>query len=369
MIICLSLLLGSSACVIEGFNIKDYAHYLDYLPYRQEGFAAFEDFRTAPSPPTALRNRKMEIGRVKLQVEDVLISPMWPSRWPYGPEDFRPLDYQRDDVINTQPQYVYSQSLIKADYVQIIPGLVRVPIDRHFIMPKDKLALADHMSQYFFDNATVLELFSCYDSILPPKYKLGPVVGVGWYGDEMKANAALDDYIEQDVSVDPFLPIADNYFDFVVVPAMYQLFQRPKEMFEEINRVLKPGGTAIIGVKLAMWSFLGWKQGRYFMETNYLEDVLAAGSFFHYAGGFTKPESFDLTLPELNVVGQMKDVLFPQPRLDFYACVQAKKRKDSPHGKTPVPAEDGRKNEVIGERFAPRMIQDPNNEMNYGPFY
>jgi hypothetical protein len=55
-----------------------------------------------------------------------------------------------------------------------------------------------------------------------------------------------------------------------------------------------------------------------------LKDVLALGSFFHYAEGFTKPEAFDLTLPELNMVGKLKDSLFPQPRLDFYACVQAR---------------------------------------------
>lgn len=57
----------------------------------------------------------------------------------------------------------------------------------------------------------------------------------------MKSNGALDDYIEQDISIDPFLPLADNYFDFVVMPANFQLCQRPLDMFTEINRVLKPG--------------------------------------------------------------------------------------------------------------------------------
>ena len=115
-------------------------------------------------------------------------------------------------------------------------------------MPKDKFAQSEHLSQYFFNGAKVLELFSCYESILPG-FDLDTTVGVGWYGDEMKANGALDDYIEQDITVDPFLPLADNYFDFVVVPAMFQLFQRPQDTFKEINRVLKPG---IIAVRLIM---------------------------------------------------------------------------------------------------------------------
>jgi SAM-dependent methyltransferase len=274
--------------MVCAFNIVDYTHYLDYLPYRQESLVAFEDFRTAPYPPLALRNRKMDLsalGNRKLTIEDVCEIDTWPQNWPYGPEDFRPLDYQRDEVINTLPQYQYSQSLIEADQATLIPGLLRLPVKRHFVLPKDKIALAEHVRPYLKQGARVLELFSTYDSILPGGVELGPVVGVGWWARELQANAALDDFIEQDISVDPYLPLADNYFDAVIMPANFQLLQRPREMFQEINRVLKPGGMAFVGVKLAMWSFLGWKQGRYYAETNYLEDVLALCSFFHFAGG------------------------------------------------------------------------------------
>ena len=97
------------APLADGFNIMDYSHYIDYLPYRVEGFAAGDDFRTSTSPPSQLRNRKMHTGCLKLEVEDVLQNPLWPSKWPYGFEDFRPLDYTRDDVINTAAQYEFSQ--------------------------------------------------------------------------------------------------------------------------------------------------------------------------------------------------------------------------------------------------------------------
>ena len=356
------------------FNIMDYTHYLDYLPYRQEGLQSFEDFRTAPYPPTHLRNRKMEIGSLEnlnIGVEDVLISPKWPTRWPYGFEDFRPLDYARDDVTNTGVQYEYSQNLLYADHLTLIPGILRLPIRRHFILPKDKFSLAEHMSEYINDDAKVLELFATYESILPPGFN-GVNVGVGWFEDEMKTNADLDDYIVQDITVDPFLPLADNYFDFVVIPANFQLFQRPLDMFQEINRVLKPGGTAFIGLKLSFWAFLGWKQGRYYVETNYLEDTLAIGSFFHYAEGFTKPAAFDLTLPEFNIVGKIKDVLYPNPRVDFYACVQARKKKDSPHGKPDDPRrkEDPGIPEIEGEKYQPKVLEDPvTKERNLAPYY
>ena len=220
---------------LHPFSILDVSHYLDYLPYRQEGLVAFEDFRTAPYPPLHLRNRKMDTGAVKLSVEEVCELNVWPANWPFGPEDFRPMDYGRDEVINTLPQYQFSQSLIESDQATLIPGFLRVPIRRHFILPKDKVALAEHLRPIIKPGATVLELFSTYDSILPP-VQLGPTVGVGWSPLEMKANAALDDWIEQDISVDPYLPLADNFFDVVVMPANFQLLQRPREMFEEINR-------------------------------------------------------------------------------------------------------------------------------------
>lgn len=360
--------------VAISFNILDYSHYLDYLPYRQESLVAFEDFRTAPYPPLSLRNRKMNIealGGKPMTVEDVCEINIWPNNWPFGPEDFRPMDYERDDVINTLPQYQFSQSLIESDQMTLLPGLLRIPTRRHFILPKDKIALAEHMRPYFKDDMKVLELFSTYDSILPGGVKPGPTVGVGWWNKEMQANSALDDFIEQDISVDPYLPLADNYFDAVIMPANFQLLQRPKEMFQEINRVLKPGGTAFIGVKLAMWSFLGWKQCRYYGDTNYLEDVLAVCGFMHYAQGFNRPRSFDLTLPEVSLIGKLKDVLFPQRRLDFYAVVQARKRKDSPHG---VWGEGGRPTPdppiVEGLKYAPTYDTDPGTkEVKLGPFY
>ena len=64
------------------------------------------------------------------------------------------------DVVPTKmARYQYSQSLLTADRVILIPGILRVPIRRHFILPKDKIGLADHLGQYFFPSARLLELF------------------------------------------------------------------------------------------------------------------------------------------------------------------------------------------------------------------
>lgn len=98
---------------------------------------------------------KQNCGKLGLTAETALADPAWPSRWPYGSEDFRPLDYTRDDVINTGPQYTFSQSLVVSDQATIFPGLLRLPVRRHWIFPKDKFALSEHMDQYVQDGAKV----------------------------------------------------------------------------------------------------------------------------------------------------------------------------------------------------------------------
>jgi ubiquinone/menaquinone biosynthesis C-methylase UbiE len=42
------------------------------------------------------------------------------------------------------------------------------------------------------------------------------------------------------------LPFGDEQFDFIVCTAAFKNFNRPRESLEEMYRVLKPGGTALI---------------------------------------------------------------------------------------------------------------------------
>lgn len=73
----LALLWLSPLSLVAGFNLKDFAHYLDYVPYRRDGYGDFiEDFRTAGAPPTHIKNRKMETGGLRIEVEDVLANPV-----------------------------------------------------------------------------------------------------------------------------------------------------------------------------------------------------------------------------------------------------------------------------------------------------
>ena len=97
---------------------------------------------------------------------------------------------------------------------------------------------------------------------------------------------------------------------------------------------------------------------------------MALGSFFHYSEGFTRPKAYDLTLPELNVVGRAKDALFPSPRLDFYACVEARKRRDSPHGPLTPREPPDTVQRIDGAQYRPKELENPvTKEKRLGPFY
>lgn len=94
--------------------------------------------------------------------------------------------------------------------------------------------------------------------------------------------------------------------------------------------------------------------------------MLAAGSFFHYANGFAKPQAYDLTLPEMNIVGKVKDALFPSPRLDFYGLVQAKKVSDS----LPPQPKDLSPPVIEGSKFQTKKVINPvTKDETLGPFY
>jgi hypothetical protein len=60
------------------------------------------------------------------------------------------------------------------------------------------------------------------------------------------------------------------------------------------------------------------------------------------------------------VIGKVKDVLFPSPRLDFYAVIQARKRKDSPHGKNGDVDRQYQDNEIEGKKYQPTVLFDEN---------
>ena len=106
----------------------------------------------------------------------VLDDPNFPLEWPYQPENFQRYDESSDAIFYDSPRYV----------THIDDGAIR--------------ALTDHYSQTFpapgNKDVAILDICSSWISHYPKDYTAGRISGLGMNEDELKKNAVLTDYGE-----------------------------------------------------------------------------------------------------------------------------------------------------------------------------
>jgi SAM-dependent methyltransferase len=93
--------------------------------------------------------------------------------------------------------------------------------------------------------STVLDLMGSWTSHLPPELKLDQLTVLGMNPVELQANRMAHERVVHDLNLKPRLPFADICFDAVVCTVSVEYLTRPMEVFEEVHRVLKPGGLFI----------------------------------------------------------------------------------------------------------------------------
>lgn len=200
---------------------------------------------------------------------DVLKAPQWPEAWPYTPADFRRQDESPDDNFYDTPRLVYH-------------------IDEPCVA-----ALTAHYKEVFasFESPPdVLDICSSWVSHYPADAKLGNVCGVGMVTAELKENKRLSSFVAKDLNADPTLPYEEASFDVVTCVVSIDYMTNPRSVMEEVCRVLKPGGRAIMSISNRCFPT---KAVAIWLQTNDLEHVFVVGSFFHYAGGFEPPFALD----------------------------------------------------------------------------
>ena len=62
---------------------------------------------------------------------------------------------------------------------------------------------------------------------------------------ELRANPQASELLVHDLNLDPTLPWPDDHFDDVVCAVSVDYLTRPLEVFEEVARVLQPGGRFV----------------------------------------------------------------------------------------------------------------------------
>lgn len=206
------------------------------------------------------------------KAEDVLVDPKFPETWPYGTEAFQRYDESSDSQFYGEPRFV-------------------THIDDMAIK-----ALTEFYETSFPKSGTpgtaLLDMCSSWISHYPKGYKADRISGAGMNEEELKRNSVLTDYVVQDLNESPSLPYEDNTFDVVTNAVSIDYMNKPLEVMKEVQRVLKPGGLAIMSFSnrcfptkaVAVWT-----------STGDLDHIWIVGSYFHYAGGFEPPTAKEIT--------------------------------------------------------------------------
>jgi len=189
-----------------------------------------------------------------------------------------------------------------------IPRLV-THVDEPFI---------DQLSQLYRErlqpNTRIFDMMSSWVSHLPDDMKFAHVEGHGMNEEELARNLRLDHYFVQNLNENRAFPLPDQEFDAVLNAVSVQYLQYPEEIFQEIHRVLKPGGVAIISFSNRMFyqkAISAWRDASEAMRVELVK------RYFKAAGGFSEPEVIQKQ-PSFPAVFQMLGMGGSDP---FYAVV------------------------------------------------
>jgi len=138
-------------------------------------------------------------------------------------------------------------------------------------------------------DSSVLDLMASVDSHLPSRRTFTRVTGLGMNLEEMKANPWLTESVVHDLNTDPTLPFTDDVFEVVLNVVSVEYLTRPVEVFQEVGRVLKPGGLFLV-VFSNRW--FPSKVVRVWEDANEEERMGMVEEFFQMAGLFETPQGF-----------------------------------------------------------------------------
>jgi len=96
------------------------------------------------------------------------------------------------------------------------------------------------------DGMDVLDLMAGHVSHLPDGFVPGSVTGLGLNDAEMQANPALTSRMVHNLNEEPALPFGEASFDAVICTASVEYLTKPFEIFEDVARVLRPGGVFVL---------------------------------------------------------------------------------------------------------------------------
>ena len=193
----------------------------------------------------------------------------WPDKFPFDDDRyFARSDESPDILFYDQPRFV----------THIDDGAIG--------------SIRDYYASVMKEGDSVLDLCSSWISHLPEGLELGRVAGLGMNEQELSRNSRLTEFVVQDLNLQPKLPYDDESFDFVCNVVSVDYLNKPIQIFKEMHRVLKPGGTAIMSFSnrcfptkaIAIWG-----------QTDDSGHIWIVGSYYKFSAEWSDVKALDIT--------------------------------------------------------------------------
>ena len=179
-------------------------------------------FLSLPADAVHRTPRAVSMAAVPGRVLNVFQSDDFPADWPYTADDLMRIDESPDFNFYSEPRFV----------THIDDGAIQ--------------SITQYYRESLSPNDDVLDICSSWISHLPAELPLGRVAGLGMNARELENNQRLTEWTQRDLNVEPALPYDDESFDACLNVVSVDYLTKPKELFAEMHRVLKPGGQAIM---------------------------------------------------------------------------------------------------------------------------
>jgi len=217
------------------------------------------------------------------------------GEWPYTEQDMGRLDSSKDTYFYDAPRFV---THIDDRAISALTDFYR----------EEMSAMALKANR----DVDVLDLCSSWISHLPEDdiVPFGRVVGVGMNKDELQANKQLTEYFVQDLNENPQLQqFEDNSFDIICNVVSVDYLTKPREIFQEMHRILRPGGLALMSFSNRCFPT---KAVQMWLNADDIGRMTIVASYFHYSANWTGGiEALDIipTRQETPKAPSMKDLL------------------------------------------------------------
>jgi len=204
------------------------------------------------------------------------------GEWPYSKADLNRVDNSDDGFFYDAPRFV---THIDEGAIQRLTAFYKEELTAA-VMQKKANKNGDETT-----SLDVLDLCSSWISHFPTDDSIpfGRVVGVGMNEEELAENKQLTEYHAQDLNKNPQMArFKDNSFDVVCNVVSVDYLTSPLEVFQEMHRILRPGGLALISFSnrcfptkaIAMW-----------LQADDIGRLTIVGSYFHYSAEWSSIEA------------------------------------------------------------------------------